>query len=97
MKHTYFGIDLAIEPDFTSLFVCSGTASEVIYRLEEARLRLDPMITDLSLQALDRMLQQKVPCIRYGRRKRKMRRLLPRTDRLKVFFPRDGFTDTPQV
>ena len=55
-----------------------STATEIFMRQAEAEKRLDPMrklLDQLARQMLRKVLDTKVPLIKYGRRKRRYRRM----------------------
>lgn len=66
------------------------TATEVLMRQNEWLLTHGANLARISQQfadiALDGILKTKVPLIKYGRQKRRYRRLFPRMDHIKITF-----------
>lgn len=61
-----------------------STATEVKIRMAEAERRLEPhrkVFSGLVVALFDAMTKAKVPCIKYGRMKRKKRLAIPRGSR----------------
>ena len=55
-----------------------STATEIFMRQAEAEKRIDPMrkiLDQMAQEMFRKMLDTKVPCIKYGKRKRRYRRL----------------------
>lgn len=77
------GIDPARPGSDESVMVIRGpmsTAIEMEHRLAQYNERMGSVhdrLRQFSVDVFERMLTTKVPCIKYGRRKRKFRRLLP--------------------
>lgn len=85
------GFDPVSGPDETvlTLRVSHGTAVEVEMRLQDYNRRMGNVhdrMRQFSDVVLQMIMDTKVPLIRYGRRKRRHRRMIPRMPRVQILM-----------